>query len=216
MVGAADLERPDGLERLGLQQDRRAAGRPSRMPRAAFGWPRRRASPLPAGRPRSRRALQPPRVRCCRLPRPRPPSPDALPGAVDADRRPRDRLEPLRRDRVAAARARARTSRRRASGAPLSTFSSSPRDRSRSARSRCCSKTWLAAAACEPVGHLAGRLDRLTELFQQPPAPRAGSIAPPPRRRRSPSPDRIAHAHGSTRRPSARLPRAAPPRSRRR
>src|SRR6185503_6835217 len=77
------------------------------MRAAASERPPRRDSPRPAGRRRSTRAgLLPPRPA---LPPPPVPlsSPAQLPRAVDAMRRPWDRLEALRRDRVAAVGARA-------------------------------------------------------------------------------------------------------------
>src|SRR5439155_24180387 len=91
-------------------------GRPSRGGGAGWGSPRRRDSPPPHERPRSRRAA--PRSNLPLTPLPRrsvcPPerrfaSPRSssleLASAVDARRRPRDRLQPLRADRVAAVRA---------------------------------------------------------------------------------------------------------------
>ena len=154
-VGAADLEGADRLEALGLQEDA-VLGRAERHERRAERDPAEDAR-----RPRGRHR-----------------SPTRSAASVTGARGRRAAWQSMQWAAHGSASSRSGAiglpQRRHVPYVPPSSRASAASTssrcwvaRSRRARSRCCSKTWLAAAACEPYVIWPGRLDRLAELGEQ-------------------------------------------------
>ena len=160
-VGAADLERPDRLERLGLEEP--PVGRPVRTRPAASGW-RPRAGSSAAARIAARSTSPVERLS-------RSASVNAALGrrglAVDAVRRPGERLQPVRGDRPAAARARARMShpQPRERGLDLGQVLDRPLAKGQVALLL---EDLAGGGGLGAVGHLVGCLDGLADLLEQP------------------------------------------------